>query len=106
MVKPNFEEADGLGIREQKFKLRIHSKPDRNLSKLTVCTSSTKKASSDVLTAKTTESQNAVVPVEETKIAEDVTELPTPVAQKDSEEPTNSYDAPAPKQESSDNAAL
>ena len=60
--------------------------------------------------AETTESRNAVVPVEETKIAEDVTEPPTPVATKDSEEPTNSSDAmetdaPAPEQESSNNAA-
>ena len=73
-------------------------------------TSPTKEASSDVPTAETTESRNAVVPVEETKIAEDVTEPPTPVATKDSEEPTNSSDAmetdaPAPEQESSNNAA-
>jgi len=74
-------------------------------------TSPTKEASSDVpTTAETTESRNAVVPVEETKIAEDVTEPPTPVATKDSEEPTNSSDAmetdaPAPEQESSNNAA-
>ena len=73
-------------------------------------TSPTKEASSDVpTTAETTESRNAVVPVEETKIAEDVTEPPTPVATKDSEEPTNSSDAmetdaPAPEQESSNNA--
>lgn len=73
-------------------------------------TSPTKEASSDVPTAETTESRNAPVPVEETKIAEDVTEPPTPVATKDSEEPTNSSDAmetdaPAPEQESSNNAA-
>lgn len=73
-------------------------------------TSPTKEASSDVPTAETTESRNAIVPVEETKIAEDVTEPPTPVATKDSEEPTNSSDAmetdaPAPEQESSNNAA-
>lgn len=73
-------------------------------------TSPTKEASSDVPTAETTESRNPVVPVEETKIAEDVTEPPTPVATKDSEEPTNSSDAmetdaPAPEQESSNNAA-
>lgn len=65
-------------------------------------TSPTKEASSDVPTAETTESRNAAVPVEETKIAEDVTEPPTPVATKDSEEPTNSSDAmetdaPAPE---------
>jgi len=73
-------------------------------------TSPTKEASSDVPTAETTESRNAAVPVEESKIAEDVTEPPTPVATKDSEEPTNSSDAmetdaPAPEQESSNNAA-
>ena len=45
------------------------------------------------------------MPVEETKIAEDVTEPPTPVAPKDSEEPTNSSDAPAPEQESTNNSA-
>ena len=79
-----------------------------------------KEASLDVPTAETTESRNAVVPVEETKIAEDVrrllkdripvTEPPNTVAPKDSEEPTNSSDAmetvaPAPEQESSNNAA-
>jgi len=73
-------------------------------------TSPTKEASSDVPTAETTESRNAAVPVEESKIAEDVTEPPTSVATKDSEEPTNSSDAmetdaPAPEQESSNNAA-
>jgi len=73
-------------------------------------TSPTKEASSDVPTAETTESRNAAVPVEESKIAEDVTEPPTPVAPKDSEEPTNSSDAmetdaPAPEQESNNAAA-
>jgi len=73
-------------------------------------TSPTKEASSDVPTAETTESRNAAVPVEESKIAEDVTEPPTPVATKDSEEPTNSSDAmetdaPAPEQESNNAAA-
>lgn len=74
-------------------------------------TSPTKEASSDVPTAETTESRNASVPVEESKITEDnVTEPPTPVATKDSEEPTNSSDAmetdaPAPEQESNNAAA-
>ena len=74
-------------------------------------TSPTKEASSDVPTAETTESQNAAVPVEESKIAEDVTEPPTPVATKDLEEPTNSSsdamekDAPAPEQEFNNRAA-
>jgi len=84
--------------------------PQESVSAEESTTSPTKEASSDVPTAETTESRNAVVPVEETKIAEDVTEPPTPVATKDSEEPTNSSDAmetdaPAPEQESSNNAA-
>jgi len=84
--------------------------PQESVSAEESTTSPTKEASSDVPTAETTESRNAIVPVEETKIAEDVTEPPTPVATKDSEEPTNSSDAmetdaPAPEQESSNNAA-
>merc|ERR1712008_135480 len=67
--------------------------PQESVSAEESTTSPTKEASSDVPTAETTESRNEVVPVEETKIAEDVTEPPTPVATKDSEEPTNSSDA-------------